>query len=78
MLRRMLWMDQANVNITDGEGLELRTVLNAGINYLWDYKPCTATLCRVGRASASLPGYPGYRGWFEGAEADSHSGSFNI
>jgi molybdopterin-binding protein len=75
------WTKREYVNITDGEGLELRTVLNAGINYLWDYKPCTATLAAEYRtgASASLPGYPGYRGWFEKAQKQIVvSGSFNI
>ena len=69
------------VNVTDGEGCEYRAVLNAGIDYLWDYKPCNAALVVEYRdeESASLPGYPGYRGWFErGREQLIVSGSLEI
>lgn len=75
------WTRREYVNVTDGEGLEFRTALNAGADYLWDYKPCTASLSAEYRngGSASLPGYPGYRGWFEkGQKQLVVSGSFNI
>ncbi|NLU41448.1 MAG: hypothetical protein GXX08_04520 [Firmicutes bacterium] len=75
------WTRREYVNVTDGEGLEFRTVLRAGIDYRWDYKPCTASLSAEYRdgGSASLPGYPGYRGWFEkGQKQLVVSGSFNI
>ena len=68
-------------NAKDGRGREFSARTLIAVDYLWDYDPCraSASVQYKDGESASLPGYPGGRGWFEKAQTQwVASASFGI